>query len=317
MRNYQLWATSEIDLLRQYYPETNWNMLFQFLPGRTKNAIHSKAEQLGIKPISLWTDDEVNLLTKIYSDTTWDRRCKTFPYRTKEAIKNKATELNLKSSGKARFIPKKHSKDEDYFSIPNLENSYWAGFIAADGCCYTKSNALMVKLSKKDTNHLEKFSKCIQYTGNLNFGTSLTRGKICYSAGLQIYSASKILLDLKNNFNVVDRKTFTLESPINLSEENQLAFIKGYIDGDGYIYLDKKQKTLEVGVAGTKQFLIWIKETVDKLIPTNKILAQVRKVENIHKYKIAGKRAIKFLNILHKMPTPELKRKWNKLEEYK
>lgn len=31
---------------------------------------------------------------------------------------------------------KKYSYNDNYFRTPNLENSYWAGFIAADGCVY-------------------------------------------------------------------------------------------------------------------------------------------------------------------------------------
>ena len=51
---------------------------------------------------------------------------------------------------------KYQNKNETFFEKPSRVNSYWAGFIAADGCVYR--NTLKITLSKKDKAHLEALS---------------------------------------------------------------------------------------------------------------------------------------------------------------
>ena len=50
-----------------------------------------------------------------------------------------------------------YNKNHDFFTVPNKLNSYWAGFIAADGCV-TGKHILAIKLSEKDKEHLQKIA---------------------------------------------------------------------------------------------------------------------------------------------------------------
>jgi hypothetical protein len=141
---------------------------------------------------------------------------------------------------------------------------------------------------------------------------------------LRINGVPDMLADLKNNFNIVPRKSLILKPPKKLSFEHSLAFIIGYIDGDGSICktvdkIEKNNKVIDkefivLSICGTYEMLCWIKKFFDTLIPTPK-LANVLKTGNIYRYGIKGDRAIKLIKQLKLIGVPKLERKWNRFEE--
>jgi hypothetical protein len=139
-----------------------------------------------------------------------------------EVILKKSDLLRRKSCGCV-------SGDENFFSVPNILNSYWAGFIAADGCIRGyHDHYLSLGLSKKDISHLEKFKRDLRLSNKI---TIYDKHNSCIT-GL---SSNKICDDLKNNFNITPRKSKTLKPPNIKNKTNILSFIAGYIDGDGSV----------------------------------------------------------------------------------
>ncbi len=221
----------------------------------------------------------------------------------------------------------KHSHNETFFEIPNLINSYWAGFIAADGCIQ-HNNKVIIKLSKKDVNHLKKFKTDINFNGVLyectrktNYGGSPDKqkynGKEYSTSTIYLSNAQKLVHDLSTRFNIHHRKSLTLSYPNNLSPVNELAFIKGYIDGDGYIEFGARTRII---ICGTKHTLLWIKLIFDGLVKStssNGLVAGVRKhsqSDNLYVYEVGHLRAHKILVLLHSIRTPHLDRKWNNIQ---
>ncbi len=195
--------------------------------------------------------------------------------------------------------------NDSYFSTPYLENSYWAGFIAGDGCVHSEKGMITLNLQKRDISVLETFKKHCEFCGNIRH----MRDKIGYeSVGIGI-SSKKWLLDLENNFNITPRKSLTLRHP-ELSEENELAFIKGLFDADGCWF----EKTPSWCIGGTENMLTWIQEIIDSNIQGNvKCTAKVRKSgknKKCYQYAINGSRAIRWQALLRTVDTPELGRKW-------
>ena len=134
---------------------------------------------------------------------------------------------------------RKYSVNKEYFKIPNEQNCYWAGFIAADGCVEDK-NRLSIGLKKDDINHLEEFSKAIEYTNNV---------KLYNDVATVTINCKEICEDLRINFNIVPRKSKILIPPNIIDEDLVACFIKGVIDGDGSI--DKNKLV----IYGTKDFI--------------------------------------------------------------
>ena len=157
---------------------------------------------------------------------------------------------------------RKYSVDDNFFAVPNELNSYYAGFIAADGCIIEKqlknctTKYLNIAIHSKDVELLEQFKKDINYNGPISYYKNNEFVRISINS-------TKIVDDLRTNFNITPRKTFTLEPP-NLIETSQIAsFIIGYIDGDGSIsfsndYARGRQKNMVIGIVGTYSMLSWI-----------------------------------------------------------
>lgn len=219
-----------------------------------------------------------------------------------------------KCANKTRSITKtKHFYDPDYFHSPNLENCYWAGFIAADGCIHQGGKHISIKLSSKDQAHLELLMENVGYSGRTYSGKSNLSGKQHGYATLFISNAQKWVHDLQNNFGIGPQKSLTYTHPENLTDEQSLAFIKGYIDGDGHISLAPRPR---IGAIGTLETLTWIQQHFDRIAPAqslNKLVAKPRKIKgcNGYYYEVGHKRAERIISMLRKIPTPRLERKWS------
>ena len=195
---------------------------------------------------------------------------------------------------KCRFAHRNPDFNENFFAEPNLENSYWAGFIAADGCVSTpagKSLRLSFSLQASDKSHL------------INFQSSVGAGKIYddvdrNSCAFYLHS-NKICKDLGHRFGIFPRKTFTLEPP-DLHGDNALAYIAGMIDGDGsYTYSGTRPR---LSLVGTKELLIWISETLG-------LDSRIQPVGNIYTMAFYGDRAIIIRSKIHELEVPLLDRK--------
>ena len=211
---------------------------------------------------------------------------------------------------------------DDYFSIPNTENSYWAGFIAADGSILELRNAVKLSLSNKDVSTIENFKHHLSYEGPISHCSKREKsGAITTQSYIRV--ASKIMVDdLNKNFNITPRKTFTLEPPINLNFENSLAYIIGLFDGDGCITAGKYYKkdgsaTLipSIQFLGTYNVLLWVKNIFSqigdvgesKLFQRGKIWAWYSTKQSVlHIMKDIDKR----------ISCPKMERKWNKIRDF-
>lgn len=197
-------------------------------------------------------------------------------------------------------MARKIERNDNYFSEPNLENSYWAGFIAADGCvCGDK---IYIEISDKDESHLKKFSEAISWMGNLKFRT---RGHYRFCR-IQ-FNSKHICNDLKNNFNIVSNKTY-IGIPPNLPQDLVKAFIIGYIDGDGCISLDKKNgySYTRVTITSKSELMFnWLVSEIEKACFSKPSISGINMT-------LSGRRADNFLNYLIEVDIPfKLNRKWS------
>ena len=148
--------------------------------------------------------------------------------------------IETNSIGNAPFTARKLRKyqvNDGYFSTLTLENCYYAGFLAADGCI-TK-NQLIVGLSEIDKKWLENFKSSLNAESPIKDRIQKGVYKTCY---LNITS-DVICSDLLNYFNIQPRKSLSYTPPINLIDEQKDCFIMGLIDGDGSISLIKTKRT--------------------------------------------------------------------------
>lgn len=299
------WTDQELLILKEYYCQGK-DIILTLIKNRSWDTIRRKASYLKLCNNLSWSEEEEIILRENYGKISISQIIKKgLLSRSRESIKAHARLLKLNGNrlemiSFVRRIPVL----DNFFTIPDLENSYWAGFIAADGCIHTKSNRISIMLADKDIQHLLLLKEKICPVHNL----------LKYKTYISLkFSSIKIKNDLKQNYSITERKSLTLKPPKNLSTVNSLAFIIGYIDGDGCIRINKEHK-IEISILGTQELLIWLKSYLDMISPiTVRSNPSVRKVKNIYRYKITGKRAISILNTLNKINVPKLGRKWDKV----
>lgn len=185
----------------------------------------------------------------------------TYPQLVRGLLKSAG--LRIKPRSEARRL---YSFNEDFFESPNEHNSYWAGFIAADFAIRRpspkRSTELSCALASKDKDQLVRFLQSINSNKSVKERIRFRKGTKLHCAEVWV-SSNKFAEDLEANFNICStNKTERLNPPTNLNRECELAFIVGYIDGDGWLRYEKGQG-IDLGVCGTFGMVSWIKSVLD------------------------------------------------------
>lgn len=201
----------------------------------------------------------INVIIQEYLETPENQRSLT-KLGTKYGVKRQTISKYLKQRGiEVINYQNRVRLDESVFdNIDTEEKAYWLGFLYADGNISSEGNRLEVRLSIKDIKHLEKFRKF------LNLETEFRTG-ICNGNGYCHLSVrNKHIWEQLNNKGCTPRKTLTLKFPdISIFKTNTLIydFIRGYIDGDGCLFVGKyKYNVTQVQLLGTKDFLYSVKD---------------------------------------------------------
>lgn len=170
-----------------------------------------------------FTQECVNKLTRLYPNSSQEVILKEFPQYQWRSLQNIANELGLKRE----FSSLRKGKIENLFDNSN-ESYYWLGLIASDG-------TLKVELAIKDKEYLNNLANFLEvnvfeypkYESSKSGSTGTCRIKI------KNIKEGKKLRDL---LQIEGKKTY---NPISLdfikTKEQFIAFLAGYIDGDGTI----------------------------------------------------------------------------------
>lgn len=139
--------------------------------------------------------------------------------------------------------------DENSFNLPlNEEKAYWIGFIAADGCVRKTQYSWQFSIGCKDLDQLEKLKVFLK-------SDHVIKQRIVKKyPGKQYYElviCSKPLCDSLGQYGIVQRKS-KIFKPQNISLEYTKAFLRGLIDGDGWISISKQGK-IAIGLSGTSR----------------------------------------------------------------
>jgi hypothetical protein len=211
---------------------------------------------------------------------------------------------------------KKATVNLAYFEEPTLENCYWAGFIAADGCIDKNYGALRIRLKATERRHLERFLGCTCYTGKIYECKVTLNGKIYNQIQICISTNWKWAHDLDRIWSIGHNKSYNLLPPKLIDPVLCKAFIIGYIDGDGSIQIiDRRRRHPHkvIRFVGTQLFLKWIKEFCEQTYPGKGFGTTVTKSKrgNYYNYTVTGLGADKMFEDLSQLELPKLSRKWN------
>ena len=301
--NYGLISYKEMGLFLHMSPSTIKKAAIKY--GITKNKL---------KQDNCWTDEEIKILIDNYGILKYSDIQKSIPNHSIGSITAKARKLNIVSKESRKklinSLPRERVvfSNEDFFSNPNLLNSYWAGFLAADGSINKSNDRMALQISQKDLDHLKLFADTLEFTGKISV---YTRKNGCSSCQFSVNS-KRICEDLKNNFNITPQKTFTLKFPSHLPLELQKAFCIGYIDGDGCITKRKYYNYSSINVIGNYNFLLDFRNLYNTLLPKElELTKNITKKNNVFQLTVGGKiKSSILIEEFLKLEVPKLYRKW-------
>lgn len=126
------WSESEVALLKEHYPSSDWGIVLASLPCHNRVSIKTKAQKLGIKRLvntpgikpNSWSDSEIALLKEHYPVASWSTLLSLLPGRSKQAIRLKSHKLSLFREGYTPRYPN-WSSDEDNVLKDNYNSATW------------------------------------------------------------------------------------------------------------------------------------------------------------------------------------------------
>lgn len=162
-------------------------------------------------------------------------------------------------------MKKKYNFNEDYFEVIDTEEkAYWLGFLYADGYIVNndidKQYRVVLTLSEDDISHVELFRKCLDSNNPIRRVRTVLDDKEYFSSQFYIYS--KKMVNNLYNLGCIQNKSLILKPPI-INDNLVRDFIRGYFDGDGSVYYDKKRDRYIFSILGTNEVLSWICNKID------------------------------------------------------
>lgn len=136
------------------------------------------------------------------------------------------------------FTIEGYTLQEDYFEvIDTAEKAYWLGMLYADGCVIPHNNTsggkVTLEIADIDLGHLEKFKKALGYDGKIYHRKNKAMSSVT------IYR-NKMVDDLSAK-GCVPNKTYRGWIDPQAFKGFELDFIRGFLDGDGYIEQDLRK----------------------------------------------------------------------------
>lgn len=138
----------------------------------------------------------------------------------------------------------------EYFDQINTSNkAYFLGFLYADGNVHSRLNHVTLKLKQSDVHILNDLKSVFGIGTKIYYQKKY--GKCEDQVVLKIINKK-----IRDNFirhGVIPRKTWKLKFPYWLDNSLKSHFIRGYCDGDGCLYIDKKRNCASICICGTEQ----------------------------------------------------------------
>lgn len=253
-----------------------------------------------------WSDYELDILYKFYETERREFVQRLIPNRKWKYIWTKASKLGLKRHNTySNGSEKKNILD--FSIIDSEEKAYVLGFLGADGNIHHPKNGnrswvTSIHLAKKDTDHLSKLVKIIS-------PESFVRPK--KDGMVQFSIADNQLATQLISHNLIPNKTGRLLPPESLPKGLVKHYIRGYMDGDGYVGISCN--LIHCIIAGNPEILEFIRQEFKKIYNNG---CHVTKQKTVHVLHYTGTTALNFCQYIYKGASIYMERKYQRVKEF-
>lgn len=146
-------------------------------------------------------------------------------------------------------------KDTLFAEISDADSAYWLGFLYADGNIRKERNEISLCLQQQDIQSIKDFHLYCNNSNTIREQKAIKNNKE-YLSYVSAFS-NKIVKNNLIKLGCVPKKSLILTFPSEdqVPQEYIYDFIRGYIDGDGYIQYDYTKHRYRIIICGTKAFL--------------------------------------------------------------
>ena len=181
--------------------------------------------------------------------------------------------------------------DSNLFSkINNAAAAYWLGFLYADGSIKKDKNEIALELKEEDIKTVQDFHNYCKNNNTIRKHIIKRNGKE-YISYVSSFSNAEVKQNLAK-LGCTPQKSLILTFPTEeqVPQEFIYDFVRGYIDGDGYIQYDFNKHRYRIVICGTKEFLkglinrleLFEYTSIDKDYNSNIYLLTISNKENVY-----------------------------------
>lgn len=203
----------------------------------------------------IFNDKQINFMIKNY---------KTMKYREIANVLG-FSERQIRGKINGLGLSKLREFNKEYFlNIDSPIKSYFLGFIFADG--YIVNNELGIELKRNDEYILEKLNFELGNVHNIKHkeGFKKFNGYEYYTISSVLRVYSKDITDQLKSYGILQNKTYHRKYP--KIKKYFFDFLRGFIDGDGCYYVNKKN-ILNIQITNSNlDFLEYLREEISQIL---------------------------------------------------
>lgn len=310
----KLFNDEQINYILSNYEHMTYKEIGENLGGYTPQQINGWLNNNGYKKSnrSIFSKSDIEYMSNNYTSMKYSDIAKELGF-TERQVRGW---INNNCNTKLRNFDKRYFK-----SIDTNNKAYWLGFIFADGSiqCNTdrRTYELAIELQENDVKLLEDFNSELGNAHDIKFRhrekyiCGYPEKSISDTALIRVYSKD-IVSDLISHGVVPDKTNHKVFPEL---DDYFLDFLRGYIDGDGCIYIDNNNHLYVHITSSFDDVLVYIKNKLSEY----SIKSNVYK-ENDRKYRLNlyGTNAEKLLDLIYyDVNVQKLDRKYQKYLLYK
>lgn len=192
-------------------------------------------------------------------------------------------------------------------TIETEEDAYILGFMLADAYVCEQRGSVRIKLHSRDEDILHKINKYLNSNVKIKHEYhNVTKNKLSY-----LYLSSIELVETLKTYGICRNKSLKEKFYQNIPNELKKHYIRGLIDGDGFIR--KNEKTPQIGLCGSfdvvSNVAIFLNEQLNLQIDVTNAVKH-RETEKLYQIVFCGRKAIIVINFLYKDSKIYLDRKY-------
>lgn len=293
--------------------------MVQFFENKTMQQIRTycKKNKIFNNKKNFWSKEDEEKLEKLLKSGFYrfEDLPKEFPDKSISALKAKTRNMGLSNF----HPPSKYVFDQYYFDKLTLTNCYMGGYFAADGNIMKIKNTWIftMTVAEKDSCFIDFLKTEFKSTHKVR----IYQHKSPHSDFIGSYHAFRIggvtkwVDNLNKYFGIFPNKTKHFPPPALENMQQKLAYLKGYLDGDGCLNVSNNNFTIYIA-SSNKNILIWIKDLIDSfeipsMIKNRKQNINLREDEQCYYYSMGGFKACILYELISRVNTKFcLNRKW-------